>query len=237
MSSIGILPRICSARLPSLITPVRLLCPQAAFDVVALVASVGGFLALREILAALPTDFPAALLFQMHLDPRHPSLLVELLRPRTALPVEWAAQGQALRPGTVTVVPPGQHVRVCPGGVVTLTSWADRSYTRPRCDELLSAVGASFRTRALGVVLTGSLDDGARGAQALHHYGGRVPVQDPATAKAAGMPAAAVRTGCADVVVPLPAIPGALWAWVTGGDVAPFPTVPSVPQSHPERDA
>jgi two-component system chemotaxis response regulator CheB len=232
MSSTDIQHPSLRAQPLSSVTPQRPLCPQAAFDVVALVASAGGFRAIRAILAALPADFPAALVFQMHLAPRRPSLLVELLGRRLPLPVEWAAHGQPLRQGTVTVVPPGQHMRVSPWGVVTLTAWAHR-HSSHTCDELLSSLAASFQRRALGVVLTGRLSDGARGVQTLSRHGGRVLVQDPLTAEAPGMPLAALQTGCADFVLPLSAIPAALTTFVTGYNGAGVVTVPPASPPRP----
>jgi len=185
-----------------------------AFDVVIMAASAGGIQAIRVILAMLPAAFPAAILIQMHLNPTYPSVLVDILRPHSRLPVEWAVDGATLRQGTVTVAPQGQHVRVSATGLLTLISWADLGYTKPRADGLFESVAVSFQTRALGVVLTGYLDDGARGAQAIHAQGGRVLVQDPLSAEAPDMPNAAVRTGCADFVLPLPVLAVALTALV-----------------------
>jgi two-component system chemotaxis response regulator CheB len=185
-----------------------------AFDVVAIAASAGGIQAIRAILAVLPAEFPTAILIQTHLNPTYPSRLADVLRPHSPLPVEWAVDGAALRQGTVTVAPQGQHVRVSPTGRLILISWADLGYTKPRADGLFESVAVSFQTRALGVVLTGYLDDGARGAQAIHAHGGRVLVQDPLSAEAPEMPNATVRTGCADFVLPLPVLSVALTALV-----------------------
>lgn len=184
------------------------------FDVVAIAASVGGLQAIRSILAVLPAAFPAAILIQTHLNPSYPSVLADLLRWDSRLPVEWAVNGATLRQGTVTVAPQGQHIRVSPGGRLTLISWAELGYIKPHADGLFESVAASFRSRALGVVLTGYLDDGARGAQAIRAQGGRVLVQDPLSAEAPDMPTAAVRTGCADLVLPLPVLAVALTALV-----------------------
>ena len=149
-----------------------------AFDVVVIAASAGGIHAIRVILAMLPAALPAAILIQTHLNPTYPSVLVDVLRPYSRLPVEWAIDGATLRQGAVTIAPQGQHVRVSRTGLLTLSSWADLGNTKPRADGLFASVAASFQTRALAVVLTGYLDDGARGAQAIHTQGGCVLVQD-----------------------------------------------------------
>lgn len=71
-------------------------------------------------------------------------------------------------------------------------------------------------------MLSGYLDDGARGVEAIHTNGGRVLVQHPATANADGMPCAALATGCADAALPLPALAAALVSWVMGSGATDF---------------
>lgn len=217
--------------------PVAPLCQNSAFDVVAIAASAGGLVAIRTILAALPPEFPAAIIVQMHLNPTYPSVLVDILRLHTPLLVDWGADGAPLRPGSVTIAPPGQHVRVLSNGRLNLSSWERMGYTKPRADGLFESIATSFRARALGVVLTGYLNDGARGGQALHEHGGRVLVQDPATAEAPDMPLAALQTGCADFVLPLQALPSALTALVMVRGLARFFAVPHSPRTQPYREA
>src|SRR5262245_30567389 len=106
--------------------PIAPLCPESAFDVVAIAASIGGLKAIRAILAALPETFPAAIIVQTHLNPTCPSHMVDILRSHSPLPVDWAAHDASLCPGTVTVAPPGQHLRVGPSGGLGLISWADQ---------------------------------------------------------------------------------------------------------------
>src|SRR5215210_5577757 len=80
----------------------------AAAAVVALAASAGGLQALSQVLAALPVDFPAALLVVQHLSPHHPSHMAEILSRRVRLPVKQAVVGDRLYPGHVYVAPPDQ---------------------------------------------------------------------------------------------------------------------------------
>jgi len=71
----------------------------AAFHIVALAASAGGLAALAAVLSGLPDDFPAALVIVQHLDPRHRSLMADILSRRTKLKVKQAAEGDRLSPG------------------------------------------------------------------------------------------------------------------------------------------
>jgi chemotaxis response regulator CheB len=79
---------------------------KGAFDIVGLAASAGGLRVLSEILAALPADFPAAIVIVQHLDPRHRSLIADILSRRTALHVEEAKEGVRLSPGMAYIAPP-----------------------------------------------------------------------------------------------------------------------------------
>jgi len=213
------------------------LCPDAPFDVVAIAASAGGLPAIRQILATLPREFPAAILVQTHLSPDYPSILAEVLGWRSNLPVVWAAHQERLRAGCVTVAPPGQHVRVTPSGEMRLRSWKQMGHVKPHADGLFTSVASSFTTRVIGVVLTGFLSDGARGVRAIKQCGGRVLVQDPSTAEATDMPCAAIRTGCADFVLALPALVAALTSLVMVRGAAEFFAVQTSHTAQPYRDA
>src|SRR4051794_1344473 len=89
--------------------------PRAPYEVVALAASAGGLKALTEVLSALPKEFPAAVLIVQHLDPRHRSLLVDILSRVTLLQVRQAEEGGRIVPGTAFVAPPDHHLLVNPG--------------------------------------------------------------------------------------------------------------------------
>jgi two-component system, chemotaxis family, protein-glutamate methylesterase/glutaminase len=182
------------------------------FDVVAMTASLGGLDALSRVLGALPPDFPLPILVVQHLSSRSPSHLVELLSRRCALPVTWAQPGRLLRPGVVYIAPPDRHLLVGIARSVRLSERPHVQFVRPSADVLFESVAASYRERAIAVVLTGSRSDGARGARAIKRAGGRVLAQDEATCAAFGMPEAAIATGSVDFVLPLLTIAPALVA-------------------------
>jgi two-component system chemotaxis response regulator CheB len=96
------------------------LSPHAAFDVVALAASAGGLAALSQVLASLPADFPAGVVVVQHLDPRHRSLMADILRRRTTLQVKQAEEGDRVCCGMVNIAPPNRHLLVNPDGSLSL---------------------------------------------------------------------------------------------------------------------
>jgi two-component system chemotaxis response regulator CheB len=190
----------------------------SAFDVVAVAASAGGLQALSGVLSLLPADFPAALVVVQHLDPRHRSLMADILSRRTALKVKQAEEGDELSPGTVHIAPPNKHLLVNPDGTLTLAQSELVHFVRPSADLLFESVAASYKERAIAVVLTGTGSDGTMGVQAIKKMGGTVIAQDEATAEFFGMPGAAIQTGNVDFVLPLKEIPSALVTLVTTGE-------------------
>jgi two-component system chemotaxis response regulator CheB len=192
--------------------------PRAAFDIVALAASAGGLKALSELLGALPGDFPAAIVVVQHLDPRHQSLMADILRRRTELAVTQASAGDRLKPGSVFIAPPDRHLIVEKDGSLSLSHSELVHFVRPSADLLFESVAGSFRDRAIGVVLTGTGSDGEMGVRAIKKMGGTVIAQDEASSEFFGMPNAAIVTGCVDFILPLAEIPAALQTLVGSGD-------------------
>ena len=188
---------------------------MSGFDIVAMTASAGGLNALTLVLGALPKEFPVGILVVQHLDPRHRSLMAEILGRRTPLTVVEARHGARVRPGTVHVAPPDNHLLVDAEGVLTLTHTELVHFVRPSADLLFESTAASFKERAVAVVLSGSGSDGAMGVKAIKKMGGTVIVQDKETSEFFGMPEAALRTGAADFVLPLAEIAPALHTLVT----------------------
>src|SRR5437870_2049758 len=192
--------------------------PGAAFDVVAMAASAGGIAALGRVLADLPPDFPAAIVVVQHLDPRHRSLMADILRRRTELAVVQASEGDRVVPGTVFIAPPDRHLLVNSDGTLSLTESELVHFLRPSADLLFESVAASYKDRAVAVVLTGTGSDGAMGVQAIKKMGGTVIVQDEKTSEFSGMPGAAIHTGSVDFVLPLDEIASALVTLIMKGE-------------------
>ncbi|HLF26701.1 MAG TPA: chemotaxis protein CheB [Anaerolineae bacterium] len=193
--------------------------PNAAFDVIALASSAGGLKALSQLISALPGAFPAAVVVVQHLDPRHRSLMADILARRTVLQVKQAQEGDQLCPATVYIAPPNRHLLVNSDGTLSLAQTELVHFVRPSADLLFESVAASFKDRVIAVVLTGTGSDGGMGVQAIKKMGGTVIAQDEATSEFFGMPGAAIQTGCVDFVLPLDEIAAALVTLVMTGDV------------------
>ncbi len=189
--------------------------PGANFDVVAMCSSAGGFRAVRDVLSGLEPDFRAAIVVVQHLDPKHESVMADLLGRRCRLTVKQATSDDALLPGRVLIAPPDHHLLVNSDGTIVLTQTEQVHFVRPSGDLLFESVAASYGNRAIAVVLSGTGLDGARGTEAIKAAGGTVIVQDEGSAEFFGMPDATIRTGTPDYVLPLDEIAPTLTTLVT----------------------
>jgi two-component system chemotaxis response regulator CheB len=194
---------------------------QAAcsFDIVAFASSAGGLSALSRVFSALPEDFPAGIVVVQHLDPRHRSLMAEILSRRTHLKVKEAEEGDKLTGGTVFIAPPNRHLLVNADRSLSLTQSELVHFVRPSADLLFESVAASHRERAIAVVLTGSGTDGAMGVKAIKKMGGTLIVQDKETSEFFGMPEAAMQSGQVDFILRLDEIPSALLTLTLKGEL------------------
>jgi two-component system, chemotaxis family, protein-glutamate methylesterase/glutaminase len=164
-------------------------------------ASLGGVSALRRLCGHLPKDFAAPICIVLHVG-AHESILPKLLSSAGALPAVHPSDGQRLEPGRIYVAPPDNHLRV-DDGVVRLTRGPKEHHARPAIDPLFRSAARSCGSRTIGVVLTGLLDDGTPGMQAIKEQGGTCVVQDPAEAEAASMPASVLKYVAVDHCVRL----------------------------------
>jgi len=208
--------------------------PRGAAWIVVVGASAGGVDSLRRFVAHLPSDLAAAVAVVLHITPNARSLLPQILGRACDLPVAHAIDGMAIEAGTVTVGPPGVHLAIA-GQQFELRSGAAENGVRPAVDVLFRTAAATFGPRCVGIVLSGTRDDGAAGLQAIHAAGGVALVQDPDDAAYPSMPEAAIaRTGTVHLIAPPEALARSLAGIVAGtddagdGPEAPPPTAPVV---------
>jgi two-component system chemotaxis response regulator CheB len=168
-------------------------------------ASLGGVSALMQIASALPKDFAAPILVVLHVG-EQPSVLPRLLGSGPALSAAHGIDGEALRAGHIHIAPPDHHMVVVDDRIA-LSRGPKEHHTRPAIDPLFRSAAIAHGADVIGVVLTGRLDDGTAGLQAIKAAGGIAVVQDPADAFAASMPASALRYADVDHCVTLPLIP------------------------------
>ena len=163
--------------------------------------SAGGLEVFKHLLADLPADTGMAIVFVQHLDPKHHSLLSEILARSTTMPVREAAEGIAVEANHVYVIPPASDLTIAKGAL-RLSPRAHEPGPHMPIDRFLRSLADERGSRAIGVILSGAGTDGATGIQAIKAAGGVTFAQDQYSAKFASMPQAAVATNCVDFILP-----------------------------------
>ena len=171
------------------------------FPIVAMGASAGGLEAFNNVLRNLPTDTGMAFVLVQHLDPKHESILVELLSRSTAMPVEQVRDGITAAPNRVYVIPPNADIAIG-SGVFRVTERTTTHGLFMPIDHFLRSLAEDAKSRAVGVILSGTSSDGALGLEAIKGEGGITFAQEEKSAKYDGMPRSAIATGCVDFVLP-----------------------------------
>ncbi|HEY0877493.1 MAG TPA: chemotaxis protein CheB [Zeimonas sp.] len=200
--------------------------PNFVRDTVVVGASAGGIQALRTIVRALPSPFPAAVLIVLHIG-NHPSTLAAILRASGPHPVIEAADGEIVRPGHLYVAVPDRHL-LLEYDRIRLSRGPRENHTRPAIDPLFRSAALTRGSRVIGALLTGRLDDGVAGLQAIRECGGVVVVQDPSSAEEPGMPTEALKSVVVDRVAPLESL-AAVLAELVGQAAPASQAAPEVP--------
>ncbi|HEY0404161.1 MAG TPA: chemotaxis protein CheB [Pyrinomonadaceae bacterium] len=171
-------------------------------DIIVVGASAGGIEALKTIAGGLPKDFPASVFIVLHTAPQSPGILADILDRAGALPASNAVDRERIQPGRIYVAPPDQHLIIEPNRI-RLTRGPKENRFRPAVDPLFRSAAQVYGPRAIGVILTGNLDDGTAGLWAVKQLGGTAIVQDPQEALAPSMPRSAMRQLRVDHCLPV----------------------------------
>lgn len=158
-------------------------------DIVVVGASAGGIEALKELLQGVPEDLPAAIFVVLHIGIR--SHLSHILSKSCALPVVTARSGADIASGTVSVAGPDRHMLLHDAHIL-LSRGPRENMSRPAVDPLFRSAAATYGGRVIGIVLSGSLNDGTAGLKAIKRCGGMAVVQAPSDASHTGMPSSAL---------------------------------------------
>ncbi|BDA86518.1 hypothetical protein Sa4125_40600 [Aureimonas sp. SA4125] len=178
---------------------------MARSQIIAIGASAGGVTALRAIVAALPGNFPAPILIVLHVG-AYRSELPGLLNTAGSLPAKHAEDGEAVLPGHIYIAPPDRHMVVA-DGLLRLSRGPKENCARPAIDPLFRSVAEHYGPDAVGVILTGNLNDGALGLFAIKERGGVAIGQDPSDAAYPEMPRSAAEHVALDYCVALAELP------------------------------
>ncbi|MBP1887262.1 chemotaxis protein CheB [Sinorhizobium mexicanum] len=201
-------------------------------DVIAIGGSMGAIGALKHLLRELPSDFAATVFVVIHVGARGKDLLADIFNQHAEIAVKTAVDGEHVERGCVYVAPADHHLLVLDDRI-RLGRGPRENLSRPAVDPLFRSVGLSYGPRAVGVVLTGMLNDGAAGLADLKRCGGVTVVQNPSDAVEPGMPMGALQTSDVDYRAPLADLPSLLLKLT---DEEPGPAVSIPPDIRLEVD-
>jgi two-component system chemotaxis response regulator CheB len=191
-------------------------------DIVAIGASAGGISALQTLARGFERDLPASVLVTIHLPSQFRSSLDAILSREGPLPATFASDREVLKKGCIYIAPPGQHLLV-DGERALLGQGPRENNARPAIDPMMRSAAACCGHRTIGVVLTGTLADGASGLWALSRAAAVTVVQDPSDAAFPEMPLSAMNRVRPDHVVHLAEMPALLNHLVREAAVDPLP--------------
>lgn len=194
-------------------------------DVVVIGASAGGVEALRELVGGLPAEFGGSVFVVLHIPPHSPSSLPKILDSAGPLPAAHPQDGESIQPGRIYVAPPDHHLLIQEGRV-RVKRGPKENRSRPSVDALFRSAAYSFGARTVGVILSGTLDDGTSGLWTIKQLGGVAVVQDPAEALFPDMPRNACEQVEVDHVAPIAEI-GPLLGRFAAETVSAKPDIPA----------
>ncbi len=176
------------------------------FPIVVMASSTGGPATLMQFAPYFPKDFPGAVILVQHMPGNFTDQFSKQLGEVARIKVKEAEAGEIIVPGQLYVCPGSHHLRVSPTGRVSLDDGPRIGGYRPCADLTLESAAEYAGPMAIGVILTGMGNDGAKGVQAVRAAGGHTIAQDESTAVIFGMPQEAIKTGAVDQVLPMEAI-------------------------------
>jgi two-component system chemotaxis response regulator CheB len=178
-------------------------------DIIVIGASAGGVEALSQLVAGLPQNLPAAIFVVIHISPHGKSVLPNILSRKGKLPASHAIDGEAIAQRHIYIAPPDYHLLVKPG-YIRLVNGPKENNSRPAVDPLFRTAAKAYGRRVVGVILSGTLDDGTAGLIDVKQSGGVAVVQDPKDAVYSGMPSSAIENVEVDYILPASSIPPVL---------------------------
>lgn len=173
---------------------------EIEFPIVGIGASAGGLEAFIKVFRKMPTDTGMAFVLVQHLDPTHDSMSVDIISRETQLKIEEVKDKTRVKPNHIYIIPPNHNMEI-EKGVLMLSARKIRPGQHMSIDFFFKSLARSEKNRAVGVILSGTANDGTAGLWAIKAEGGVTCAQEPTSAKYPSMPQSAIDAGIVDLTL------------------------------------
>ena len=173
------------------------------YEAIVIGVSSGGMNALKFIFSVLPAGFTAPIIIVQHVSARSDNEWIKLLNDKSNLTIKEADEKEKIEIGNVYIAPANYHLMIEKDKTFSLTIDERVNFARPSIDVLFESAAEAYKNKLIGVILTGSNNDGAKGIRRIKEYGGLAIIQDPKTAESATMPASAIAAIQPDYILSL----------------------------------
>ena len=174
-----------------------------AYEAIVIGASSGGMNAIKMIAKHLPLNFSIPIIMVLHLSPQSNGQWISFLNVEGNIKIKEADEKERPEPGVIYVAPPNYHLLIEKDKTFSLTIDERVNFARPAIDVLFESAAEVYKSALIGIVITGSNNDGTKGIKKIKENGGLVVVENPQTAESSFMPASAIAAAKADHILPL----------------------------------
>jgi len=176
------------------------------YEAIVIGVSSGGLNVMKIMFSLLPKDFNIPIIIVQHISPRSENQWIQLLNNKSDLEIKEADEKEKIEKGKVYIAPPNYHLLIEKNKTFSLTIDERVNFARPSIDVLFETAAEAYQNKLIGVVLTGSNNDGTKGIKQIQDCGGLTIVQHPDTAESSCMPASAIAAIKPDYILPLDGI-------------------------------
>ena len=173
------------------------------YEAIVIGVSSGGMNAMKVMFSLLPKDFNIPIIIVQHLSPRSENQWIKLLNHKSNLLIKEADEKEIIEPGNIYIAPANYHLLIETNKTFSLTIDERVNFARPSIDVLFESAAEAYKNKLIGVVLTGSNNDGTKGIKRIQECGGLTIVQNPETSESAYMPTAAIAAVHPDYILSL----------------------------------
>jgi two-component system, chemotaxis family, protein-glutamate methylesterase/glutaminase len=173
------------------------------YEAIVIGVSSGGLNAMKLLFSLLPIGFSTPIIIVQHIGTRSENIWIQLLNDKSNVEIKEADEKETIDKGKVYIAPPNYHLLIEKNKTFSLTVDERVNFARPSIDVLFETAAEAYQEKLIGVVLTGSNNDGSKGIKRIKELGGLTIVQEPETAESPYMPASAIETIQPDYILPL----------------------------------